>query len=424
MDTAGKLINFHVTRSNETPAYLALLSRWPGLLAGHQLFGPKPFADVDAVTGATVSSKAILSALQRSGRRFAAQILGQPLKAGLKDRPHLASYLPDTHGMYLIGAFVLTLIVIYRGGFWARLVVLSFNLLVGGIILNAQYSSEQIATILSLHSPAVGLTGAFLLVVGIPVLVVIFGNVYCGYICPFGAAQELLGYVVPDRFKQPIPAEKMQKARFIKYVVLFVLIAVFFFSRNRTTLVADPLIEIFSLRFIRFADDFQLALADLMSPGLLIVVIALVGSVFYARFWCRYLCPVGAFLSLLNSVVPGRRYLPVKRFDRCQFGLTAKDRMDCLYCNRCRYPSLVSRATSREPRATRYLLVVVLVAGAFTSVVSVRRFLQVVPAGASYPAISVSSAGQPRDVDLQRIGTMIQQKRLSDKEAQFYKKVE
>jgi hypothetical protein len=37
---------------------------------------------------------------------------------------------------------------------------------------------------------------------------------------------------------------------------------------------------------------------------------------------------------------------------------------------------------------------------------------------------SISAGGQPRDVDLQRIQKMIQQKRLSDKEAQFYKKAE
>jgi len=39
-------------------------------------------------------------------------------------------------------------------------------------------------------------------------------------------------------------------------------------------------------------------------------------------------------------------------------------------------------------------------------------------------AVSVSSGGEPRDVDMQRIRTMIRQKRLSDQEAEFYKKVE
>jgi len=421
VDTAGRLINFHIIWSNETPAYLELLSQWRGLLTEHQLFQPVPFADIHAVTGATVSSKAVLSALERSGDRFASQVLGQappPLLLAQQARG------PDIHGIYLISAFVLAFIVIYRGGFRSRLAFLCFNLVVGGVVLNAQYSSEQIATVLSLHSPAIGLSGAFLLTVGIPLLVIIFGNIYCGYICPFGVMQELLGYVVPRRFKPAagvIPAGSVRKARFVKYVVLFVLIMVFFVSRNRTTLASDPLIRVFS------------GSPTLYTVGVgAVVAAALIGSIFYTRFWCRYLCPVGALLSLLNNVILLKRFLPAKRFGRCEFGLTAKDQMDCLYCDRCRYQPKAAVKEERLPHPhyapvnlrSRYFVVVVLLLAIFVSTVSVNRFLQVIPAGLSQPVVSTSAAGQPRDVDLQRIRTMIRQKRLSDQEAEFYEKVE
>jgi len=291
--------------------------------------------------------------------------------------------------------------------------------------LNAQYSSEQIATVLSLQTPAVGLTGAFLLVIGIPLLVIFFGNIYCGYVCPFGAAQELLSYIVPGRFKQPVSMERMRKARFFKYVILFVLIIVFFLSRNRTTLAAEPLIEIFNLRFTTY--DFQSAIVNWQLSIPLIVTIALTGSIFYARFWCRYLCPVGAFLSLLSNVAILKRYLPVKRFGKCEFGLSVKDQIDCLCCDRCRY----ERRKSTQPLMpyplikllSRYFVVVVLAVTIFVSTVSVSRFLQVIPAGLEYPT-ALASGGQPRDVDLERIRTMIRQQKLSDQEAEFYKKVE
>ena len=429
LDTSGKLINFHLIRSNETPAYLELLSQWRERLTGHQLFGPRPFTDIHAVTGATVSSEAILSALKASGHRFATQILGRTLEAGPKGMTQRAKYLPDDAGTYLLGACVLTLIVIYRGGFWSRLAVLLFNLVAGGIVLNAQYSTEQIATLLSLQIPAVGLSGVFLLAIGIPLLVIMFGNIYCGYICPFGAAQELLGYALPGRFKQQVPLEKMRKARFVKYAVLFVLIIVFFFSRNRTTLAADPLIKIFNFRSSIY--DFQS-----LHYGGLIVAVALLGSVFYARFWCRYLCPVGAFLSLLNNLVLLKRILPAKRFGRCEFGLTAQDHTDCLYCDKCRYSAGRLTAEAKVPVAqeyplrphyaptrpmARYLVVGVLLVGLLVSTVSVRRFLQIIPADFGQPAASLASGGQPRDVDLKRIRTMIRQKKLSGREAEFYK---
>jgi polyferredoxin len=304
--------------------------------------------------------------------------------------------------------------------------VLLLNLVVGGIWLNAQYSSEQIATLLSLQTPALRLTGAFLLAAGVPLLAIIFGNIYCGYVCPFGVAQELLGYVVPERFKQPIPAERMRKARFVKYAVLLVLIIVFFLSRNRTTLAADPLISSFNLQFWRLSI-------------LVIAGTALIGSLFYARFWCRYLCPAGAFLSLLNNVVILKRYLPTKKFGRCEFGLSAKDQMDCIYCDRCRYQAkaAVREPALREPKErllhpdyaqmkplSRFFVAAVLVVAVFVATTSVSRFLQVIPTGLDYAATFVSVGGEPRDVDMQRIRTLIEQNKLSDREAEFYKKVE
>ncbi|TSA54605.1 MAG: 4Fe-4S binding protein, partial [Planctomycetaceae bacterium] len=285
---------------------------------------------------------------------------------------------------------------------------------VGGIWLNAQYSSEQIVTILSWHAPATAVTGVFLLVVGVPLFVVIFGNLYCGYICPFGAAQELLGYILPGRFKPSISNESMRKARFVKYVILLVVIIVFFASRDRTTLAADPLISIFGRRLITY--DFRSAL-------LFVVSAALLGSLFWPRFWCRYLCPAGAFLSLLNHAAILKRYLPAKKFGRCQFGLTGRDNADCIQCDKCRFEKFDAAAAVKKREFAWAFAACVIVAALFISTVSAHRFLKVIPAGPEAAAVS-ASGGQPRDVDIQRVRTMIRENKLSDKEAEFYKKIE
>ena len=308
--------------------------------------------------------------------------------------------------------------------------MLCFNLVVGGFVLNSQYSSEQMATILSLHGPALGLSGAFLLIVIMPLLVIAFGNIYCGYVCPFGAAQELLGYIVPRRLRQTIPArlgakpraEKMAAARFVKYAVLFVLIIVFFVSRDRTTLAADPLISIFNFRFS--IAGFRSAMTNWQLPMLLITGAALAGAIFYTRFWCRYLCPVGAFLSLLNNAVVFKRFLPAKRFGRCEFGLTPADKMDCLYCDKCRYEQPKGTEATPVKILSHYFAVCVVIVALFVSAVSVKRFIEVMPSGFAQTVVSTSAGGQPRDVDAQRIRTMIEQKRLSEREAEFYKKVD
>ena len=58
--TDGKLIDYSIIQSNETPSYLELLSEWHDSLRGHSIFAEEPFSDVHAVTGATISSDAIL----------------------------------------------------------------------------------------------------------------------------------------------------------------------------------------------------------------------------------------------------------------------------------------------------------------------------------------------------------------------------
>jgi len=413
VDTTGRLINFHIIRSNETPAYLEMLTQWRQLLKDRILFASKPFVDVDTVTGATVSSRAVLEALEISGNKFSTQILGRAQQTGIKKVSTIHSYLPDSTGAYLTIVVILSIVVIYFGGFWARVTILCFNLIVGGIILNAQYSIEQIATFLSSHAPAAGLSGAFILVVGIPLLAALFGNIYCGYICPFGAMQELIGFIIPQKYKPAIPAEKMQKAGFAKYIILFVSIMAFFLSRNRMTLTADPLISIFSLRSSSF--DFDLTVV-------LILAAALAGSVFYTRFWCRYLCPAGAFLSLFNNLLILKKYLPAKKFGNCEFGLTGTSKIDCLYCDKCRYEKIKIKKTQKQKTVkifSSYILVVTI----FVSALSVHRFLMAIPTGFDQVAVSASAGGQPRDIDSRRIYKLIQQKKLSDKEARFYKKV-
>jgi hypothetical protein len=316
--------------------------------------------------------------------------------------------LSDWQGIYPIIAFMLTVLVIYRGGYWSRLVILVADVIVGGVVLNAQFSTEQIASLLSFNIPAVSLTGAYLLAIGAPLLALLFGNIYCGYLCPFGALQELVGLIVPVRFRPALSKELMRKGRFVKYIIAFILIVVFFLSRSHDALAYDPLISVFS--FWHFDKLLWI-----------IVAVALIGSLLYSRFWCRYLCPAGAFLSLFNKIAIFSRLLPVKYYANCDYGLSYNDKFDCIYCDKCRF----EKKPAAEPLlafVSRYFLPAVLVIAIGFSVLSVRgivREFRTVTAVAAAP-----SAGQPRDVDLQQIRTMIRENKLSDHEANYYQKLE
>jgi hypothetical protein len=251
-------------------------------------------------------------------------------------------------------------------------------------------------------------TGVFILTIAAPLLAIVFGNIYCGYLCPFGALQEFIGYVLPTRFRPILSREQMQKGRFVKFVVLFVIIIAFFLSRNHNTLAIDPLIRVFSFRHL---DEFML----------LIVAVALIGSFFYSRFWCRYLCPAGAFLSLFNKVAIFSRFLPAKRYANCEYGLSFDDKLDCIYCDKCRYEKKTVVAESHAGFASRYFLPAVLVIAIGITSVSVESFIRELPVPSTAAAAS-PSAGQPRNVDIQKIKNLIRENKLSEHEADFYKK--
>jgi predicted membrane-bound spermidine synthase/Na+-translocating ferredoxin:NAD+ oxidoreductase RnfG subunit len=406
-DTAGNLVDFRIIRSNETPSYLDMLTNWFGLLKGRDIFREQPFANVNAVTGATVSSKAILESLAQSGAKFASSVLGQTAQQKANVASH---WLPDSQVIYLLIAVLLTIIVIYLGGYWSRLIILATSVFIGGIIFNAQFSTEQIASLLSLTVPLAVPTGIFILTVGAPLLVLFFGNIYCGYLCPFGALQEFVGYVLPARFRPVLSREQMQKGRFVKFVVLFVLIVAFFLSRNHNTLAVDPLIKAFS--FSHWGAFIPVAAA-----------IAIVGSLFYSRFWCRYLCPAGAFLSLFNKIAIFSRYIPAKQYTNCEYGLSFNDKLDCIYCDKCRYERKPVVAEASAGFGSRYFLPMVLIIALGVSILSIKSFVRELPAPAN-AAAAEASGGQPRNADLQQIRTMIRENKLSEHQAEYYKKAD
>jgi polyferredoxin len=66
-----------------------------------------------------------------------------------------------------------------------------------------------------------------------------------------------------------------------------------------------------------------------------LVAAVLVGCLFYVRFWCRYFCPMGAFLALGNKIAILNRLAPPRRFEHCDLGVRGEHDLDCIRCARC-----------------------------------------------------------------------------------------
>ena len=129
---------------------------------------------------------------------------------------------------------------------------------------------------------------------------VLWGRVYCGRICAFGALTQLLDRVVPRRFTVKVPRAIERRASLIKYGILAGAVAYFLLTK-------DPLIY-------PYIEPFWMFGLSERTPVLWIgLAVLLVATVFVRNLYCRFLCPLGAALGLLSKLTVFR----IKRWSEC-----------------------------------------------------------------------------------------------------------
>ncbi|MCR4843018.1 MAG: 4Fe-4S binding protein [Eubacterium sp.] len=130
------------------------------------------------------------------------------------------------------------------------------------------------------------------------VFTVVFGRFFCGFACAFGSLGDwvyAIGQFVQKKLKKRLPAipVRVRKALdWVKYVVL-VLIAGLCFLGVYGDLSGSSPWDVFSMFT---ALSFHL---DGYAVGIVLLALILVGMVFQERFFCRFICPMGAVFSLL-----------------------------------------------------------------------------------------------------------------------------
>ena len=131
----------------------------------------------------------------------------------------------------------------------------------------------------------------FILWCYVAVTILFWGRgVFCGWLCPFGALQELLNRLM-RLFKLPqiaVPFGLHERLWPLKYVAFLALFAVSLGSMSHAVLGSEiePFKTAISLRFAR-EWQFLAYVALLLNIGLIV-----------ERFFCRYLCPLGAALAI------------------------------------------------------------------------------------------------------------------------------
>jgi polyferredoxin len=129
---------------------------------------------------------------------------------------------------------------------------------------------------------------------------VLWGRLYCGRMCAFGALTQLMDTAVPAAWRREPPAWLERRAAVVKYVVLGGAIVYFLITRDRMV-----------YRYIEPFWMFGFHGSAVMWTGLAVLLIA---TVFVRNLYCRFLCPVGAALGLLSNLTVFR----IKRWKECK----------------------------------------------------------------------------------------------------------
>ena len=200
-----------------------------------------------------------------------------------------------------------------RFTFWFRIAFLTFTLVWLGWMENAQLSVVNVLAFFSaltsdfswdafLMDPLV-----FLLWFSVAAALLFWGRgAYCGWLCPFGALQELTNRIAKlCRIPQiEVPWGLHERLWPVKYIIFLGLFGLSLYSLEVAEHYAE--VEPFKTAIIL---KFQRAW-----PFVLFAVALLAAGLFIERFYCRYLCPLGAALAIPARL---RMFDWLKRYREC-----------------------------------------------------------------------------------------------------------
>ncbi len=162
-------------------------------------------------------------------------------------------------------------------------------------------------------------------------LTFLFGRVFCNWICPFGSLHQFIGWLFNVKpVTKRIEQNRYQDAQYLKYVILIIFIIMASLGALQIGLL-DPIVIMYRAvaTFLAPASDgavdslvgaaagagVDAAFTDSLkfAPGVvsrifvgsfwigLFFILFVVLNLWKPRFFCRFLCPLGAFLGTISS---------------------------------------------------------------------------------------------------------------------------
>lgn len=314
---------------NETPSFVKKFSPWLSKFAGFPA-SRSVLDEIDTVSGATLSTRAIRQAVHEVRSRVCTEILHVKTDTRLVQGPRDSWHDAILPAFFLLIAVFLWFFLSNAG----RILLMIASFAVLGFVHNFQLSLVDAGLLVTGVLPSSLAKRIFLFAALGGAL--FLGPLWCSFLCPVGAAQEILhmlsrlvrgeklwqlartGAMRPDPRSLPVLA-----AQSVKYLLLGGSLAIFGWTLDQRFLGWDPLSFLFALP----PQSWILYLAWAAGIGL--------PSLVLYRPWCRFACPFGALLMLMGKFAFLGRFFPVRKLKDCDFGTKSVHDLHCIRCQRC-----------------------------------------------------------------------------------------
>lgn len=283
IDLQGKIVTAVIASHKDTPSFIDRLTDQNFLerFTGKEITDPLTIdKDIDRISGATFSSRGIAKAISLGSHAVARSQFGMDVKEEVG---------PFKFGPKEIVVILLLILMLIGVVFRQRLlrwVTLIGSLVFIGFVYNTPVSLANVAGLLMGNLPSIRENLVwYILLLGVPAITLILGkNVYCFWLCPFGALQEITAKIGGGKFKCCNKAIEAKAAR-IRYALVYLALLGAFLIKSPSFAGYEPFATLFGLQ--GFGIQW------------LILPVVFFASFFINRFWCRFFCPG----LLLNEVL-------------------------------------------------------------------------------------------------------------------------
>ncbi len=289
IDLQGKIAETVIAAHKDTPSFISKVMdrKYLEQFIGKDITDPLSIdKDIDCISGATFSSRGIAKAISLGSHAVARGQFGMDVKDEVE---------PFKFGAKEITVIALIILMVIGVTFRLsklRWVALIISLIFIGFQYNTPISLANIAALFTGNFPSIRENLVwYLLLIGIPVITWILGkNVYCFWLCPFGALQEITAKVGGGKFKCRNKAIEVKGAK-LRYILLYLALIGAFLTKSPSVAGYEPFATLFGLQ--GFGIQW------------LILPVVFFASFFIKRFWCRFFCP-GLIINEL--ILHSRKY--------------------------------------------------------------------------------------------------------------------